>query len=174
MPALENAKRERFCQELLKDDNATQAYIRAGYSERGAGQSAEKLLKNADVAARVAELRAERTKRATTDGDWVIAQLEQIARADVRKFFNEDGTAKKIHELGDDEAAALSAFEVLEVGGDGTIGLTKKFKRWDRPKVLELLGKHHGLWPNKAADRIADSLEELILGSYDKPKEGKS
>lgn len=167
MPELENAKRERFCQELLVDDNATQAYIRSGYSPNGASQSAEKLLRNAEVAARVAELRAERSKKATTSAEWVVSELEKIARADVRRFFNDDGTLKAIHELDDDEAAALSAFEVTAIGD--TAATVNKFKRWDRPKVLELLGKHHGLWPNKAADRIAESLEELINASYAKP-----
>ena len=42
-------KKELFCQEYIKDLNATQAYIRAGYSENGAGQGGERLLKTVDV-----------------------------------------------------------------------------------------------------------------------------
>ena len=37
-------KQERFCHEYLKDFNAAAAYIRAGYSPKGAQQNAYKLL----------------------------------------------------------------------------------------------------------------------------------
>ena len=63
----------------------------------------------------------------------------KIARADPRKFFHADGAPKKVHELGDDEAAALSGFEPSGEAG----------KVVDRLKVLELLGRHFGLWPQK-------------------------
>jgi hypothetical protein len=58
---------------------------------------------------------------------------------DPRKFFHADGTPKKVHELGDDEAAALSGFEATGEAG----------KVVDRLKVLELLGRHFGLWVQK-------------------------
>lgn len=44
-------KRQRFVQEYLKDLNATQAAIRAGYSARTAKQQGARLLTNADVMA---------------------------------------------------------------------------------------------------------------------------
>ncbi len=44
----------RFVREYLKDGNATQAYIRAGYSRRGAQPSASKLLARPHIAAAVA------------------------------------------------------------------------------------------------------------------------
>lgn len=39
------AKQKRFCDEYLKDLNATQAAIRAGYSEKTAEQAASRLLR---------------------------------------------------------------------------------------------------------------------------------
>ena len=50
------AKEERFCQEYIIDYNATKAAIRAGYKERSAASQGSRLLKNAEVAARVREL----------------------------------------------------------------------------------------------------------------------
>jgi len=41
----------------------------------------------------------------------------KIARADPRKFFHADGAPKKVHELGDEEAAALSGFEASGEAG---------------------------------------------------------
>lgn len=165
MPALENPNHERFCLEFVKDNNATQAAIRAGYSKGAARQQGSRLLTNASIQARVAELQLEVAQRAEVDADWVVRELVKIAKADIRKFYREDGSLKSVPELDDDCAAALSAMEITTIGEGGTLS---KIKRWDRPKVLELLGRHFGMWPNKAADRIADSLEELIRASYGK------
>jgi len=47
-------RHERFVAEFLKDGNATQAYIRAGYSPRGAQPSASRLLRDPRIEAAVA------------------------------------------------------------------------------------------------------------------------
>ena len=44
--------------EYLIDLNATQAAIRAGYSEKYAGQNADKLIKNTNIAAAIQSRRA--------------------------------------------------------------------------------------------------------------------
>ena len=44
-----NDKQSRFVSEYIKDQNASQAAIRAGYSKNGAGQSAHNLLKNTEI-----------------------------------------------------------------------------------------------------------------------------
>jgi len=82
MPILANPKWERFCQELLADDNQTQAYIRAGYSIQGAARGAYRLIREPEVAARVAELRTKRNRRIAEDAgitqDWIIAGLRDL------------------------------------------------------------------------------------------------
>jgi len=102
--------------------------------------------KDARVRARVAELQEAIPQQAEAEAeshesDWVVALLVKIARADPRKFFHADGAPKKVHQLGDEEAAALSGFEVTGEAG----------KVVDRLKVLELLGRHFGLWQQKPA-----------------------
>ena len=59
MPVLSNSKQEKFALAIAKGVNARKAYTSAGYSECGAKQSAARLLRNANVCSRVAELRAE-------------------------------------------------------------------------------------------------------------------
>lgn len=182
MAALGNAKRERFCLEYAKDGNATRAYIRSGYSENGAAQSAERLLRNAEVQRRIAELQRGIERRAAVDADWVVGELTKIAKADIRKFYNADGTLKPVAELDDDCAAALSAMEVTDLGEDGIL---RKVKRWDRVKVLELLGRHFGMWPTKVEHthnwldglnpdelRTARDLLQAIAGGGDKAAGG--
>src|SRR6266481_976916 len=59
MPVLSNSKQEKFALAIAKGVNARKAYTSAGYSECGAKQSAARLLRNADVCSRVAELQSE-------------------------------------------------------------------------------------------------------------------
>lgn len=62
MPALKNAKHERFAQELAKGETADAAYENAGYSpNRG---NATRLKANESVAARVAEIQGKAAARA--------------------------------------------------------------------------------------------------------------
>ena len=126
----------------MKDLDGRAAALRAGFSpSRHICETVLRLRKDARVQARIAELQEEMAKQAESHAEahWVVAQLVKIARADPRRFFHADGTPKKVHELGDEEAAALSGFEPSGVAG----------KVVDRLKVLELLGRHFGLWPQK-------------------------
>jgi len=144
MSALWYPKQERFCHEYVKDLDGRAAALRAGFSpSRHICDTVLRLRKDARVQARIAELQEEMARQAEShaEADWVVAQLVKIARADPRKFFHADGTPKKVHELGDAEAAALSGFEATGEAG----------KVVDRLKVLELLGRHFGLWPQKPA-----------------------
>ena len=69
------SRREKFIQEYLVDHNGTQAAIRAGYAEASAGQEACRLLKNADILARVHEEQAEQAKQLCVDKNYVLMQL---------------------------------------------------------------------------------------------------
>jgi phage terminase small subunit len=72
----------RFCQELLIDDNAAQAAIRAGYSEKTAKQQACRLLTTAGIQRAVADLRAARAQRLEISADRVLQELVLVAFAD--------------------------------------------------------------------------------------------
>ena len=60
MPALKNPRHERFAQEIAHAASSADAYRSAGYESDGrfAEAGAARLLKNTDVAARIAELKA--------------------------------------------------------------------------------------------------------------------
>lgn len=70
-----SAKQEQFCREYLVDLNATQAAIRAGYSAKTAQEQASRLLSNAMVAARVAELKAKRAEKADRTAQDVLNDI---------------------------------------------------------------------------------------------------
>jgi phage terminase small subunit len=75
-------KQRRFVNEYCVDENATRAYIRAGYSEDGAGQAAHKLLKNAEIQEAIAERMEELAVAASITPEWVVGQWAAIAKAD--------------------------------------------------------------------------------------------
>lgn len=75
-------KQRRFVNEYCVDENATQAYIRAGYALVGAGQSAHALLKKTEIAAAIKERMEEVAVAASITPEWVVSQWAKIAMAD--------------------------------------------------------------------------------------------
>lgn len=56
MPVLKNPRHELFARLRSEGNSTTDAYIGAGYSAKGAGQAGHKLLKKAEIEARILEL----------------------------------------------------------------------------------------------------------------------
>lgn len=85
MPVLRNAKHEHFAQLIAGGLSAPKAYASAGYSEQGAAQSANRLLRDAEVSRRVDELRSAASERAiekaAIDRAWIIEKLVENAKA---------------------------------------------------------------------------------------------
>lgn len=90
---LPTKKQERFCQEYLKDLNATQAYIRAGYKNKinSAGVMAHRLLKNPNIQKRIEFLQAARAKEVKVTQEEILRNLMKIARLNPDR---DDTTAK--------------------------------------------------------------------------------
>jgi phage terminase small subunit len=124
-------KQEAFCQQYLLDLNATQAAIRAGYSEKTAQEQGSRLLSNVIVASRVRELMAGRAQRVQVDGDWVLGRLIEISDKCM-------------------EAKAVMVFDpvdkclVQKATPDGE--LLYEFDSSGANKATELIGKHLGFF----------------------------
>lgn len=71
-------KQRRFVDEYLVDLNATQAAIRAGYSQKTAGQIGEQNLKKLEIAAAIQNAQAARAKRTEVTQDEVIKDLREL------------------------------------------------------------------------------------------------
>jgi len=83
-------RHERFVAEFLKDGNATQAYIRAGYSPRGAQPSASRLLRDPRVEAAVAAGRQRITQSLEVDVQRIVSEYAKIAFASIDDFVSLD------------------------------------------------------------------------------------
>jgi len=107
-----------FCKEYLVDLNATQAAIRAGYSERTASATASRLLANVNVLARVKELKAKRAEELELDAYWVLKRLKDISDRSmqaepVMMFDHESGTMVETGEYQFDSVGANKATELI-------------------------------------------------------------
>jgi len=141
-------KQQRFVAEYLKDLNATQAAIRAGFSERTAAQIGYEYLRKPQIAAAVAEATAAQLEKADLSAARVKEEMRRIGFFDVRSLFHSNGRLKGMHELSAEQGAAIASLEVIvknAEAGDGHQDVVHKLKVWDKPRVLEMLGKHFGL-----------------------------
>ncbi|GIZ28602.1 terminase [Morganella morganii] len=136
-----NDKQEMFCREYLVDLNATQAAIRAGYSDKTANRIAAQLLSKLDIGKRIQELKSERGERLEVDADYVLKRLVEIDQMDVADILLSNGEIKPIKDWPKVWRITLSGIDVTEIAGDAA-GLLKKIKWPDKVKNLELLGKH--------------------------------
>ena len=72
-------KQKMFCMEYTKDMNATQAAIRAGYSEKTAYSQGHDLLKKPEIKAVIDAILAKRAKDIELDEDWVLKRFKEIS-----------------------------------------------------------------------------------------------
>jgi len=89
-------RQKRFVQEYLVDLNATQAAIRAGYSQKGAETRGSELLRNRKVAAAVRVAKEKREERTEVTADKIVRELAQIAFNDMANYLtiDEDGVPR--------------------------------------------------------------------------------
>jgi phage terminase small subunit len=151
-------KQERFVEEYLVDLNATQAAIRAGYSERTAYEIGHQNLRKVEVQEALQTAFAARSQRVEIDQDWVVRRLARIADLDLRKLFAEDGTLRPIHELPEDVVGAISSVDVVKRKDDAE---EYRVRLPDRIRALDLLGRHLGIFRDRV-EVTGRGLEPLL------------
>lgn len=150
-------KQARFVEEYLIDLNATQAAIRAGYSERTAYSQGQRLLKNVEIQRSIAEAQEDRSKRTEITADRVLQELARIGFADVRDLFEWDEERAAFipsRDLTEDQAAAISevqseATTFTDDAGNTETRVKLKLKTYDKLGALDKLGKHLGLFVDR-------------------------
>ena len=186
------AKQQRFCDEYLIDLNATQAAIRAGYSEKTACEQGARLLANVKVQKYLQKRKTDRIERTEITQDMVLLELANIAFSNAADYaavvekdatiqcengaimplYDEDGNPVKYRtvepvltaDLTENQKRALS---VIKKGRDGF-----EVKPYDKIRALELLGKHLGMFTeqvkvtgevnNPMAGLTTEELKKLI------------
>jgi phage terminase small subunit len=140
----------RFCQEYVKNLNATQAYLRAGYSvssNRVARAAASRLLSKVNIKAYLGEV-------ANLDEVSVVAEVTKIAFANITDVLNispDSITLKAGNELSERAKSAIQSISIVEtktVTVDGeTTRTTVQVKMHDKLSALEKLMKKLKAYP---------------------------
>ena len=137
--------------------NATKAALVAGYSHKTARQQGCRLLTRANIREAIANRQQKLTERTEVTAERVIKELSKIAFSDIRGLFNGKGGLVPVHELPEDVARALASVEVTKQRTKTQDSVTTeefvtKVKTWDKPKALEMLGRHLALWQDARGD----------------------
>lgn len=146
--------RERFVDEFMIDRNATQAAIRAGYSEKTAGSAGHRLLKTAEILAEINRRGAEQSQRLGVTADRIMQEYERLAMYDPLDFFNADGSMKALADIPEDARRAIGGIEIRELKESETdesviYASLKKIKLSDKKGALDSLAKIMGLMKDR-------------------------
>ena len=116
-------KQQAFVNEYLIDLNATQAAIRAGYSERTAYASGYENLSKPQIAVAIADAFKARSERTQIDADYVLRQAVKLHERCMQEV--SPLTDRKGDQISDDDGNPLFVFNAMGAA-----------------KGLELVGKH--------------------------------
>lgn len=120
------AKQMRFCDEYLIDLNATQAAIRAGYSQKTARAMGAENLTKPDIKAFIEQRMAEKEAALIADQNEVLKYLTQVLRGETQS------EVVVVENIGDFMSEART--------------MKKAPDEKERLKAAELLGKRYGLY----------------------------
>lgn len=122
-------RQEKFCVEYLIDLNATQAAIRAGYSDKTAYSMGQRLLKNVEIQSRIKKMRDEYYDKTIMSAKEVEYRLSKAGRGELKE--------------------EVVVTESVGEGVSRTRIIEKHLSAKDQIKALELMGKRHHLFDDQ-------------------------
>lgn len=90
-------KQQRFVDEYLIDLNATQAAIRAGYSEKTARSQGQRLLTNVDIKLALSAAQEERSERTKIDAAWVLQEAARSYAINATEYIDAEGRVAQVN-----------------------------------------------------------------------------
>ena len=101
----------------MKDRNATQAYIRAGYSPNGANTHAARLVANGPISAEIARRVEEYSRAPGIDKVWVLERMKAHIDADLSELFDDKGALLPPKQWPEHMRRLVSKLKVQELAG---------------------------------------------------------
>lgn len=154
MSVLENARHERFAQELAKGKTADEAYQLAGYKENR--HNASRLKTNEHISVRVEEILGRVAERAEITQARVLEELAKIGFSNMLDYVTVGSNGDPyvdLSALNRDTAAAIAEVTVEDFkdgrGEDARDVRRVKFKLHDKKGALVDIGKHLGMFREK-------------------------
>lgn len=153
------AKQEMFVSEYLKDLNATQAAIRAGYSEKTANRIATENLSKLVIQEAIAKGKQKRLEETKVDANYVLKRLIEIDEMDVCDILDNVGNFKPIVEWPKCWRRTISGLDIQELMVGDVETVMRKIKWPDKVKNLELLGKHIDVQAFKEQHKVEGEID---------------
>ena len=170
-------KKTLFAKEYLADLNATQAAIRAGYSEKTAKQQACRLLAREDVQAAIQKEMNKRARRTEITADKVLEEYAKLGFSDITDYLqvvterilvgHDKETGEPISDISqfvlmkdtkDIPPEKLAAISEVKQHKDGSIS----FKLHDKRGALDSIARHLGMFNDKVTVNIEKKLEDFM------------
>lgn len=146
-------KQSRFCEEYVVDMNATQAAIRAGYSEHTAYSIANRLLRKVEIRDAIKELREDIQVRNQVSIDELVGELAGIVRVDPIDIISNSGKFKDLEKIDEDVRATLKSIQIVELV-DGSIKTKVEF--YSKLDAIEKLMRYLGAYEKDNEQRRAE------------------
>lgn len=163
-------KQELFCIEYMVDLNATQACIRAGYSEHTAKDIGCQNLAKLNIQERIQELMKRRSDKTGITAEKVINEIAKIAFSNMQDFTDNSNGVVNINNLDQDKTACISSIETskMVIGeGEGSVTFTK-VKLYDKLSALDKLAKHLGMYERDNSQKQLLIAPQIIMGNAGK------
>ena len=165
------ARQQRFCDEYIIDPNATQAAIKAGYSEKYAHTNAAKLLQNTTIKDFIADRMAEKKDELIATQDEVLRYFTSVMRGKSRSSVlarQIDGSEKVIVKP-PDEKERLKAAENLAKRYGLNEEEIEKSARLDKLKAETARIKGESLDDEKENDGFIEALRSEVQNIWEEP-----
>lgn len=153
------AKQQRFCDEYLIDLNATQAAIRAGYSEKTAAVIANENLRKPNISEYIEKRMAAKQEELIADQDEVLRYLSSVMRRQLKESVVVTLQTKTEKWVKDEDTGKLKK-QTITKDEPAVIEIPARLS--DSNKAAELLGKAYGIYTDKV-DVDADMELNIVV-----------
>jgi phage terminase small subunit len=165
------AKMIRFAEEYIVDLNATQAAIRAGYSERTAKSIGQENLTKPDLQEYIQNLMDERSKRTEITADMVLKEYAKIGFSNITDYLKvEEKTVQT--DVGPIMMQGVTIFETDHIERDKLDAVAEikqtrdgiALKLHDKKGALDSIARHLGMFKDKTEVdlKVSKKLEEFF------------
>ena len=163
IPTLENQttltpRRLEFARQYVATLNGSLSARRAGYAVKSAGAEANRLLKDADVVAEVARIRASLAELVDVTPERVAQELAALAFADMGDFIRIDAAGQPGLDLSGVNPATLKAIASVKTDGNGETSI----KLHDKHAALVTLARTLGM--------VQDGSTNVLIQTHDTAK----
>lgn len=157
-----SAKQQAFINEYLQCFNATEAALRAGYSEKSAHSIGWENLKKPEIEKAISQ----RLNESAMSADEVMMRLAEQARGVPSQYIGMDGTVMIAQLVRDGKTHLIKKI------ADTAQGRTYEF--YDAQSALQMIGRHHALFTDRTvSSNIEIDLSKLTNEQLDRVANGE-